>query len=177
MLQLIINIMEDLQLQESSFDLLFSGPAEIEFVEPGFDFGIDPDHFIRWLSEEHGNDQYNEWEDLGSYHKNVCGECEFACLYFSMINYLKSFDADPVVYDGKFGFWDHFWIGYIWRGEEYFIDLTLQQFIPEAPRVAISKASKQKKGYFWYDEADMPISEYVDRKNAFAFYLDPNQIS
>ena len=48
------------------------------------------------------------------------------------------------IYYGKFGFYEHYWIGYTFKDEEYFIDLTLRQFVNEAPKLSITKAENKE---------------------------------
>ena len=39
----------------SSFDLMFSEPEKLDFLDIDFDFKLDPDHFIKWLTIEEGD--------------------------------------------------------------------------------------------------------------------------
>lgn len=172
--------LEDLYSHQakSSFDLLFSEPAEVKFEDIKFDFEIDPLHFERWLKWEHGNDPHSYYEYIdGDYAFNIGGECEFSCLYVAMLLHGLDLESEPVVYDGNFGFWEHYWIGYTWKGEEYFIDLTLRQFVKDAPMLAISKAKHQETAYRWYEDIEREtISEYIERQRAFKFYLNPQNL-
>ena len=162
-----------MEIPKSSFDLLFTEPNEITYENVEFDFKLDPDHFIRWLNEEHVDYEYKE----GDYAFNVGNECEFSCLYISMLLYGKELESEPIIYSGNFGFWDHFWIGYNWKGQEYFIDLTLKQFVPTSPKLAISKSINEETTYKWYEDIEMEtISEYVERQHAFDFYVDPRLV-
>ena len=152
----------------NSFDLLFSEPEKVEYLNKKFDFDIDPDKFMEWLSHE-------EEDDLtGDYRYDCSSMCEYSCLYISMLLYHKELKGDMRIYSGYFGFWEHYWIGYVIDGVEYFIDLTLKQFISDAPKLAISKRSNTKKGYSFYENIiPTPIKKYVESKKAFDFHYNP----
>lgn len=159
--------MEDLDLERYFFGGLFTKPDEINYLSMEFDFNIDPDHFIEWLKieEEIGDESYSE---------SVGNMCEYSCLYIAMLLHDKDLEGDMVVYYGKFGFWDHFWIGYTYKSQEYFIDLTLQQFVKDAPKLAISLPSnKRGKGYSFLSDGQ-PIDEYLKEKRGFEFYTNPH---
>jgi len=170
--------LEDFKMPKSSFDLLFTEHKEITYEDVEFDFKLDPDHFVRWLREEHGNDPNSCYEYReGDYAFNIGSECEFSCLYASMMLHGKELESEPIIYSGNFGFWEHYWIGYIWKGQEYFVDLTLQQFVPTSPKLAISKSINEETTYRWYEDIEMEtISDYVERQRAFKFYLDPKLV-
>jgi hypothetical protein len=74
---------------------------------------------------------------------------------------------------GKFGFWEHYWLEYTLKDKVYFIDLTLQQFVSSAPRLAISEAKETERGYYAEFCDGTPIQEYVDGKRAEIFYTNP----
>lgn len=153
--------------QIDNYSLLFSKSKEIEFLDIKFDFDLSPDHFIEWLKAE-GETIIDDYKiDVGSM-------CEYSCLYVSMMLAGKKLQGDLKIYYGKFGFWEHYWLGYIFNGEEYFIDLTLQQFNPNAPKIAISKAMNERVGgsYSSLSEGE-PIKEYMERQKAFMFYTNP----
>ena len=167
------------ELQEnSSFNRLFSEPKQVKCLDMEFGFKIDPDHFIKWLIEEHSSDPMNDADFIeGDYRHNVGSECEFSCLYIALLLHDKDLESEPVIYCGNFGFWEHYWIGYIYKGQEYFIDLTLQQFLPDAPKLAISIPSNNKNGYNWFEDIEpWTISKYLERQGAFDFYLDPKNV-
>jgi len=150
-----------------SFSLLFSTPKEIEFVDMKFDFELSTDHFIEWLKAE-GE------EVIGDYKIDVSSMCEYSCLYASMMLSDKELKGDMKIYYGKFGFWGHYWLGYTINGEEYFIDLTLQQFNQNAPKLAISKASNERVSGNYSSLSDgEPIKNYLERQRAFMFYTNP----
>ena len=177
-------VIEDLQNYKSSFDLLFSEPQKIKYEDLNFDFELDPDHFVRWLIQVHKNDHHGDYEyKENDYAFNVGRECEFSCLYVAMLLHKKQLESEPTIYSGNFGFWDHYWIGYFWKSQEYFIDLTLQQFVPDAPKLAISKpVSKgineetpyEETAYRWYEDIKREtISEYIERQRAFHHFVNP----
>ena len=112
-----------------------------------FDFSINPKKFIAWLKEI-GEDV------IGDYKIDVVSMCEFSCLYIAKVLKDKKLKGKLVIHYGSFGFWEHYWIGYIFNNQEYFIDLTLKQFMLNAPCLAISKASKNKHGYSYEDDGE-----------------------
>ncbi|MCC6447955.1 MAG: hypothetical protein IT215_04655 [Chitinophagaceae bacterium] len=58
--------------------------------------------------------------------------------------------------------------------QEYFIDLTLQQFNPKAPKLSISKASNERvSGSYSSLSEGEPIKGYLERQRAFVFYTNP----
>ena len=118
-----------------------------------FDFSINPDKFIQWLKTT-GEDV------VGDYKMDVSSMCEYACLYVAKILKNKKLKGKLFIYCGSFGFWEHYWIGYIFNNQEYFIDLTLKQFISYAPKLAISKASKNKNGYSYKDTYKEDLYEH-----------------
>jgi hypothetical protein len=157
----------DLSPLNNSFGLLFSEPRHIDFLDLKFDFEISPDHFIEWLKKE-GEDI------IGDYKTDVSSMCEYSCLYIAMMLSDCKLAGDMKIYYGKFGFWEHYWIGYLYNGEEYFIDLTLQQFNPGAPKLAISKAYNRRESGSYSSLSDgEPIKDYLDRQMAFMFYTNP----
>ena len=166
------------EMKNSSFNKLFMPPKEVEFTSPKLDFTLDPDHFVRWLCEEHGSDPHSDFDYVeGDYRHNVGNECEFSCLYIAMLLHGKELDSEPVIYCGNFGFWEHYWIGYTYKGIEYFIDLTLMQFLENAPKLAISFPVNADDGYNWLKDIEpQPISEYLEEKRAFQFYKNPKEV-
>lgn len=150
-----------------NYGLLFSTPRKIEFLDQKFDFEISPDHFIKWLKEE-GE------EVTGDYKIDVGTMCEYSCLYIAMLLSDRQLDGDMKVYYGKFGFWEHFWIGYKYKNQEYYIDLTLQQFISDAPKLAITKAHNERVSgsYSYLSEGEL-IKDYLERQNAFLYHVNP----
>jgi len=163
-----MNSIDDINIETSSFDLLFKQPARIQYADINFDFKIDTDHFIEWLKIE--------GEDVtGDYKYNVGSMCEYSCLYIGMLLNGVKLNGDMKIYYGKFGFWEHYWIGYVYEGMEYFIDLTLMQFIDDSPELAISKLSNEPNGYSFLSDGE-PIEDYIKRQRAFDFYTNPKTL-
>ena len=114
--------------------------SRVKFVNEKFDFTISPDKFIKWLVE------IGE-EIIGDYKIDVTTMCEHGCFYIAKVLKGKKLKSKLMIHEGKFGFWDHTWISYMKNSQEFYIDLTLQQFLPYAPKLAISKASDNKNAY------------------------------
>jgi len=159
------------EMRESSFDLLFAPHKKIDYIKKDFDFKINPSHFLRWLKAE------GEEVIRGNYKLSVSSMCEYSCLYIAMMLSDKQLQSRPKIYSGNFGFFDHYWIGYVFDGQEYFIDLTLMQFVDDAPKLAISLPINEKTGYRYDEEFAKPIDEYLMEKRAFQFYIDPRTIN
>lgn len=150
-----------------SFSLLFTKPIELEYLNQRFDFNISPNHFIEWLKLE-GE------KVTGDYKMDVSSMCEYSCLYICMMLHDKPLIGDMRVYCGQFGFWGHWWIGYKVNGCEYFIDLTLQQFNPLAPKLAITKAMNERvSGGYSYLSDGVTMNDYIEENRAFMFYANP----
>lgn len=155
----------------SMFELMFSSTMRrIEFLDKKFDFDINPEHFIQWLEKED--------EDItGNYNLDVMHMCEYACLYISMLLYNEKLKGDMIIHYGKFGAYDHYWIGYEYEGKEYYIDLTLKQFLDTAPKLAICEAHNERmvRSYSYIEDGykKLSIKDYVDSKEAFKFYTNP----
>lgn len=141
---------------------------ELEFIEPELDLDINPDHFIKWLELE-------GQEVTDDYGYSVSSMCEYSCLYLAMKFYLSDLKGELRIVCGNFGFWEHYWMEYTLNGIVYFIDLTLRQFIPDAPKVAITKATNDKCGYYVHDYVDysQSVEEYCKEKKAFMHYKHP----
>jgi len=160
---------KDLLKPKSSYDMLFHPFRDIKHEEIEFDFKLDPDHFIKWLAAE--------GEELtGDYQHDVSRMCEYSCLYIAMMLSNMELESTPMLYYGNFGFWEHYWIGYIWKGQEYFVDLTLSQFIKTAPKLAVSKAINELDGYS-FDFPPDSIFDFIKEKRAFEFYINPKTLT
>lgn len=158
---------------EVRFDTPFSVP---EYTTPALDIEIDPDHFINWLKAEGENDKYLDVPH-GSYSYMVGNMCEYSCLYVAMLLHGKKLKGDLRIVCGNFGFWEHYWLKYTLDGETYYLDLTLQQFLPEAPKFSISRAIDDRAGYnAEFDTDGETIEDYVERKMAFDFYTNPHSL-
>ena len=149
---------------KSGLDLLFTSPTKLDFINPKLDFEINPAKFMEWLKEE-------DEEVTGDYRMDCASMCEYGSLYILMLLSKKKLKGVLKIVSGNFGFWDHYWISYTYKGVEYFIDLTLKQFMDDAPKLAISLAKENPTGYsnVYY----MSMKEYLDEKRAFEFYVNP----
>ena len=151
----------------SSFDLLFQEPKELTFIDKQFDFEVSPNKFIEWLKAD-------KIEIVGNYAIDCGSMCEYACLYIGMLLYGKKLKGEMVVYYGNFGFWEHYWIGYKVEEKEYFIDLTLCQFVKNAPKLAITNYTNERvSGCYSFLSDGEPIKDYIKRQRAFMFYTNP----
>lgn len=140
----------------------------MEYLDVKFDFELDSKHFMEWLKLEHPDDEYT-----GDYSKDCCTMCEYACLYIAMLLYNKPLQGEMKIYYGKFSFFEHYWIGYKFNGHEYFIDLTLKQFIDDAPELSIIEPHNYLVSGYSYKSEGEPIKEYIKRQQAFKFYHNP----
>jgi hypothetical protein len=158
----------DLNL-DSRFDKLFQPTKKLEYLDNNLDLEISTSKFIEWLTLE--NDYMT-----GVYKEDVSSMCEYSCLYLSMLFFYEKLDGELKIYTGNYGFWEHFWMGYDYKGTTYFIDLTLVQFEDDAPRLSITKLDENNKNgsYEWDDEHIIDIKEYVESKGAFGFYTNPH---
>lgn len=139
-------------------------------VNPKFYFKIKPNHFMKWLKSE-------GMEVTGNYKEDCSSMCEYACLYISMLLYDKQLEGELKVVCGNYGWWEHYWMKYTVNGVTYFIDLTLKQFISEAPKLSISFEVEDEKGYTSkFDPTGQDYKKYVDEKMGFEFYNNPSEI-
>jgi len=154
----------------SGIDLLLGEPFKREYLDVEFDFTLDPDHFMSWLAVQDDIE-----ENTGNYQHDCSSMCEYAILYISMLLHDKELEGELEIMYGNVGFWEHYWMRYIYQGEAYHVDLTLMQFDPEAPKLAISRAVNNKiageYNHYGYDGELMV--DYIDRQRAFLFYPDP----
>jgi hypothetical protein len=145
-----------------------SPPPPMIFINPKLGFELNPDHFIEWLKMENQ-------EVVGDYETDCAGMCEYSCLYISMLLSETKLKGKLKIIAGNFGFWEHYWMSYTLNEVEYFIDLTLQQFVPDSPKCSISLSEGEvDNGYrnFFY----MDVKEYLEEKKAFSYYMNPNDI-
>ena len=145
-----------------------SPPPPMEFIEPDLDFELDPNHFIEWLKAE-------DQEVVGNYKTDCSSMCEYSCLYVSMLLHGTKLKGELKIIAGSFGFWEHYWLSYKLDGIEYFVDLTLQQFVSDSPKCSVSISKGEvDNGYrsFYY----MEIEDYLKEKKAFDFYTNPKNI-
>lgn len=155
--------------EPSFFGMLFQEPRKLEFLDKPFDFQLNPDHFIKWLQAE-GEDV------VGDYRIDVGSMCEYACLYVAMMLHNIDLRGEFRILYGQFVGWSHYWLLYSVDGEDYFIDLTLKQFIDDAPKVAVTRPMDGSDGYRVFSDEGELLSDYIERQRAFVFYVDPNTI-
>lgn len=153
---------------KDNFDLFFGKPKKLNFLSKKFDFELDPYHFMKWLSIE------TEEKLTGNYIYDCSSMCEYSCLYSAMMLYDKNLKGELKIYYGRFGGWEHYWLGYKINEIEYFIDLTLKQFIKDAPMLAITLSENNEvPGGYSYLSDGYTIDEYIQEKRAFDFYTNP----
>ena len=148
----------------------FTTPHVPTFINPELDFKVDPEHFMKWLATE-------DEEVTGDY-RNDCGSmCEYSCLYLSMLLYNQELKGELTIICGNYGWWEHYWMKYKLNGITYYLDLTLMQFVEEAPKFAITLEHQNPKGYnSKYDMDGQDFRKYVDEKRGFDFYTNPKEI-
>lgn len=155
----------------------FSQFSEVKFITPKLDFKLDPDHFIRWLKAESDNDQYLDPPLGESYAFDVANMCEYSCLYVAMLLNDVKLKGELRIVGGKFGFWEHYWLRYTLGDLTYIIDLTLQQFVKNAPKLAICIEHINEHSYNnKYDLEGTLIADYVKDNRAFDFYVNPKNV-
>lgn len=114
----------------------------------------------------------------GNYAVDCSSMCEYSCLYAAMMLHGKQLKGELKIYSGNFGFWEHYWLSYKYEGKEYYIDLTLQQFIPDAPKLAILEAiNDDSTPTYRFDGTPESIKQYVKRQRAFMFYTNPHTMN
>ena len=155
----------DIQIERS---LLFEPFPKYDFIKPDLDLDINPDFFLKWLELE-------DQEVCESYKLSVSSMCEYSCLYLAMKFRLADLKGELRLVSGNFGFWEHWWVEYKVEDKTYIIDLTLQQFVDDAPRLAISEAKYSKEGYMkdLHCDYSYSVEEYCNEKGAFKFYKHP----
>ena len=165
------DFLKDFEMPVSTFDRLFQAPAKVKCIQPELDLDINPDYFIKWLELE------GELE--GETYKEQCASmCEYSCLYLAMKFRCVKLKGELRLICGNFGFWEHWWAEYNVNGKVYIIDLTLQQFVEDVPRLAISEAKYEDNGYRKDPHCDYSYSliDYCDEKKAFWYYKHPKLV-
>lgn len=141
----------------------------MDFITPHLDFELNPNKFLEWLRLEFPNDMEDQNEEYG---RLMSGMCEHSCLYIGMLLYSRKLKGQLKLYSGNYCGFPHYWIGYEIDSDEYFIDLTLTQFIHDAPKVAIIKKT-DKEGYCWYANGSS-LKNWVNKERGFMFYVNPH---
>lgn len=141
-----------------------------DFVTPKLDFDLDTNHFMRWLKAE-------EQEVTGIYKQDCTNMCEYSCLYISMLLYDMQLEGELRVICGQYGFWGHYWMEYTIGDNVYFIDITLKQFVPQAPKISITEKHNDPRGYnVMFEGEGEEYRTYVDRVMGFEYYENPTLI-
>lgn len=122
--------------ETSSFDLLFGERPGMAFYEPE---SLDIINYLsirKFLAYLITN---REATKADPYHRAVSSMCEYWVwwAYHKLKNKKHSGWIDYI--SGYFGFWEHHWIRYKYNGESYFVDMTLAQFNPIYPKIAVTK--------------------------------------
>lgn len=169
-----MDILDDnFTMPTSSFDRLFTAPPKHDFITPDLGLDINPDKFIKWLEIEHPDLVHAE-----NYAQAVGSMCEYSCLYLAMLFRLTPEEKKFKLIPGNYGFWEHYWMEYTHEGKTYIIDLTLQQFQKDAPKLAIIERKYEENGYRVCEEVDygQTIKGYCEEKRAFMFYSHPKVV-
>ncbi len=144
---------------------------KVDFIEKEFDFKVSPDNFIEWLKVE------EEYIDFKQPYNNIVGDmCEYSCLYISMLLNDEKLKGKLFVCNGNFKSWGHFWMLYIYEGKEYILDLTLQQFLSDSPKLAVSISKHDELAYNQEFMEKIPFKEYLEDREAFKFYHNPHDL-
>jgi hypothetical protein len=149
------------------FDAMYAPKTELRFLNPEsvLDFTLCPSELLAWLEEKAG--EISKEEKRGDYDRAVSSMCEYSCLW--VCGKLKEryegakLKGKLSVYYGKFGFWEHYWIGYEIDGVEYYVDLTLAQFRRESPKLSVM-VGEESKGVAEYNGCHkMSFKEFFGR--------------
>ena len=123
---------------------------EHKFYENPLPFEIDPEKFTQFLKD------INEHEGWGEYFRDASGNCEWSCVYIIKLAIENNFNDLCVCY-GNYGFGEHYWISY----KDWFIDLTLAQFKPEAPHLSITKRDETCSKGAYRNYIEYTMEEYL----------------
>jgi hypothetical protein len=138
------------------FDTISKPQKALTYVKPNIDIFLCPTEFLSWLEKacEHNG---------GEYAQAVSSNCEYSCLWICGKLKDKLLQGDMQVCYGKFGFWEHYWISYTYKGREYFLDLTLAQFMKDAPRFAVTLAENSQDDTTYNDIYKESASNFFSR--------------
>lgn len=104
------------------------------FYKVDLPFEVDTEQFIEWLK------QVDDGEITGQYEIDVTTMCHFGALYLSKQAAFANVPAERFkICAGTYDWFEHVWC---MLDDTYFVDLTLKQFIPEAPKLAITHKEK-----------------------------------
>lgn len=143
----------------SFFDSYFS----TEVVRPKqvisqLDFTIDSKDFIEWLKKT-GEDVFGD-----TYSKVVSSMCEYSCLYIAKILEGVKLKGELKFCLGDYSCWEHYWASYTLNGVEYFVDLTLAQFDPQAPEFSIVLSSNSVHKTAYNNYVYISFNEFIDAR-------------
>ena len=132
---------------QSLFDRMFLPPIKHKFYPTPKELRfIKPKNFVKWLNK------IGEEIDHDDYCYSVTSMCEYSCLYICQKALKNNFDPTRLkICYGNYGWGEHYWM---MLDDEWFVDLTLAQFIPDAPRLAITSRQEAvgMSAYHAYDE-------------------------
>lgn len=115
---------------------------------------FDPQDFIREMIER------GQIEKETEYHNDVYELCKNAVAYMLLKIRDTLFLYQVEVVEGSFKGKHHAWL----RAGKYYVDLTLAQFIPEAPKlVVLHEDTAKKRGYVPEEESD-PMEWVVEEE-------------
>lgn len=123
-----------------------------------FDFSISPNKFINWLVKAK---ECDESEKDNPYHIIASNMCEYSCLYIAGLLEKKKLKGELKICYGEFSCWEHYWMSYTYKGVEYFVDLTLAQFVPMADRLSITRADEAQHATAYNNFEYISIEEFL----------------
>lgn len=138
------------------FDVIHKAQQKLTYVKSNLDIFLCPTEFLAWLEKA---DEHNG----GDYAEAVTSNCEYSCLWICGKLMNMKLQGEMFVCYGKFGFWEHYWISYAYKGREYFLDLTLAQFVKDAPRFAVTLAENSQGDTIYNDYDKIPVAEFFGR--------------
>lgn len=113
--------------------------TSINYIDINLPFNINPNQFIEWLKTMDN-------EPLtGNYNIDVTRMCKFACYYILLEAKKYNFNLKRLKHcSGYYGIANHDWM---LLDNKYIIDLTLQQFEINAPKLAIIDIQNEQGKY------------------------------
>lgn len=130
----------------------------LTLLNPKLDFSISSKKFVDWLVKAK---ECKESEKNNPYHVIVSNMCEYSCLYIAGLLENKKLKGELKICYGEFSCWEHYWISYKLKGVEYFIDLTLAQFIPLADSLSITKAEEAQHTTTYNNFEYISVEEFL----------------
>lgn len=142
--------------------------SELDYLSDSFDLNINVNHFIKWLTEEGEIIEH-------TYHIDIIGMCQYSCAYVAMMLRFNNLKGDLVIMEGQFTNHHHWWLEYKINNTTYIIDLTIKQFIKNAPNLLVIKKSNSKE-YYKSKRKGKTIYQFLRETKALIFYKDPLEI-